>query len=100
LRVTRNAAHSRISIPGKSAERRLAISCSSRTKRPPPGSGRKRGRFGGTFTRAIRRVNSPGARTTTARFNDRFEMYGKGCAGSTASGVRTGNTWSKKTPSR
>src|SRR5690606_6277392 len=31
--------------------------------------------------------------TTTARFNDNPEMYGKGWAGSTASGVSTGKTW-------
>ena len=55
------------------------------------------GRFGGTFTRAMRRVSSPGARTTTARFSDRFEMNGKGWAGSTASGVSTGKTCSAKT---
>ena len=58
---------------------------------------RKRGRSGGTFTRAKRRSPVCGSRTTTARFSDRSEMYGNGCAGSTASGVSTGKTRSSNT---
>ena len=37
-----------------------------------------------------------GSRTSTARLSDRPLMYGNGCAGSTASGVSTGNTWRRK----
>jgi hypothetical protein len=48
--------------------------------------------FGGTFTRANRRTCVDGSRATTARFSDRSEMYGNGCAGSTDNGVRIGNT--------
>ena len=48
--------------------------------------------FGGTLTRANRRIWVEGSRTTTARFSDRSEMYGNGWAGSTDSGVRIGNT--------
>ncbi len=66
------------------------MTCSSGTKRSPSGSGTKRGSSGGTFTRANRSSPLDGSRTTTARFSDRFEMYGNGCAGSTASGVSTG----------
>ena len=57
----------------------------------------KRGTLLGTLTRANSSELPPaGSRSTTARFNDREEMYGNGCAGSTASGVRTGNTCSRK----
>ena len=38
-----------------------------------------------------------GVAHSTARFSDRFEMYGNGCAGSTASGVSTGKIRSLKT---
>ena len=48
--------------------------------------------FGGTFTRANRRTCVDGSRATTARFSDRSEMYGNGCAGSTDNGVRIGKT--------
>ena len=49
-----------------------------------------RGSDGGTFTRANRATPVLGSRTPTARFSDRFEMYGNGCDGSTDSGVRIG----------
>ena len=55
-----------------------------------------RSRSGGTFTRAKRIRRSAGSRSQTARLSDRFEMYGNGCPGSTASGVRTGKTRSTK----
>ena len=51
-----------------------------------------RGTLLGTLTRANRSVRPSGSRTVTARFSDRPEMYGNGCAGSTASGVSTGKT--------
>ena len=66
------------------------MSCSSSTKRCASGSSRKRGSSGGTLTRAKRSSPVAESRTVTARFSDRFEMYGNGCAGSTASGVSTG----------
>src|SRR5699024_505873 len=50
----------------------------------------KRGSSGGTFSRAKCSLPVVGLRTITARFNDSPEMYGNGCAGSTASGVSTG----------
>ena len=46
--------------------------------------------FLGIFNRANLCSPEFGSLATTARFNARFEMYGKGCAGSTANGVRTG----------
>jgi hypothetical protein len=91
-RVTRKTWWARISMPGKSAERCAAITCSKGTNRRPSGMATKRGSSGGTLTRAKRRTFVTRSRTTTARFRDRFEMYGKGWAGSTDSGVRTGNT--------
>lgn len=58
-------------------------------------SAKKRGTLLGTLIRA----NSSGppsfSRTTTARFSDSPEMYGNGCAGSTASGVSTGKICSR-----
>ena len=53
-------------------------------------------KIGGTFTRAKCCLSDFGLRRATARFSDSPEMYGNGCAGSTASGVRTGNTRSLK----
>ena len=56
-----------------------------------------RGTLFGTLTRANSSgCRRPGRAPTTARFSDRPEMYGNGCAGSTASGVRTGKTCSRK----
>ena len=50
----------------------------------------KRGRVSGTFTRAKYSLPESGSSMATARLSDNPEMYGKGCAGSTASGVSTG----------
>ena len=47
-------------------------------------------RIGGTFTRAKNSSSLSGLRTMTARLSERPEMYGNGCDGSTARGVRTG----------
>ncbi len=66
------------------------MTCSRGTKRSPSGRTTKRGSRSGTFTRAKRRWPVSGSRTMTARLSDRFEMYGNGWLGSTASGVRTG----------
>ena len=57
-RVTRKAAHSRISICGKSESRKWAITCSSGRKRPRLPTSTKRGIPSGTLTRAKR--SSPG----------------------------------------
>ena len=56
----------------------------------------KRCRIGGTFTLAKCSPSVVGLRTTTARLSESPEMYGNGCAGSTASGVSTGKTLSSK----
>ena len=76
-RVTRNGWCATIFIPGKRRSRCAAITCSSGTNRRPPATLRKRGRSGGTFTRAKRRTPLAGSRTTTARLSERSEMYGK-----------------------
>ena len=55
-----------------------------------------RGSSGGTFTRAKCSLPEVGLRTSTARLSERPEMYGKGCAGSTASGVSTGKICLRK----
>ncbi len=64
---------------------------SSVTKRSPSSpTGRKRGSTSGTFTRARRRWPVSGSRSITPSESERFEMYGNGRPGPTASGVRTG----------
>ena len=50
--------------------------------------------------RAKRSSPSAGSRTMIARLSERFEMYGNGCAGSTASGVSTGKMRSSNTAVR
>ena len=65
-------------MPGNSAPRCAAMTCSSGTKRSPSGMATNRGSSGGTFTRAKRRSPVLGSRTMTARLSDRFEMYGNG----------------------
>ena len=42
------------------------------------------------MTLAKRSMDWSGSLTVTARLSDKLEMYGKGCVGSTASGVSTG----------
>ena len=49
-----------------------------------------RGRIWGTLTRANPRSPLSGSRSPTAIERVRVVMYGNGCPGSTASGVRTG----------
>ena len=58
-----------------------------RDLRPP---GRNRGSELGTLTRALRSSPVDSSRTVTAMLSERFEIIGKGCPGSTASGVSTG----------
>ena len=53
----------------------------------------------GTLTRAKSSVSVTGSRSHTARLSDRFEMYGNGRPGPTASGVSTGKICSWKTRS-
>ena len=83
-------------MPGKSSSRLAAMTSSSGTKVSAPPAARNRGRSGGTLTRANACAGPPGSRSHTARLSDRFEMYGNGWPGSTASGVRTGKTRSTK----
>ena len=103
LRVMRNAWCSTISMPGNSTGRNAAISSSIGRKRispwPSPPSVRessstKRSTLSGTLTRAKCCPPSSGRLTVTARFRLSPLTNGNGCAGSTASGVRTGNTCS------
>ena len=96
-RVTRKTYRSPTCMPGNSQSRCAAITCSIAMKRSPSGSANSRGNNGGTFSRAKRRPPVFGSRTSTARFSDRLEMYGNGCAGSTDSGVRTGKIRSVNT---
>ncbi len=77
-------------MPGNSESRWAAMTCSSGTKRSPSGIITKRGSAGGTLTRAMRPSPDAGSCTSTTRLRDRFEMYGNGWPGSTASGVSTG----------
>ena len=98
--VSRKTECPTISIPGKRTSRWAAMTCSMGTNRSPSGSSTNRGSNGGTFTRAKRRSPLAGSRTSAARFSESEEMYGNGCAGSTDSGVSTGNTRSRKSDSR
>ena len=56
----------------------------------------RRGRICGTLTRANTRSPVSGSRRPTAIDRLSVEMYGNGCPGSTASGVRTGKISSRK----
>ncbi len=103
LRVTRKKWCSTISMPANRCSRCWAITSSSVTKRATrpavlpargPSTEISRGMVSGTFRRAKSSLPLTGLRTTTARFSESPEMYGKGWAGSTASGVRIGKTWS------
>ena len=50
------------------------MTCSSGTKRSPSGMTTKRGRAGGTLTRAMRPSPDEGSCTSTTRLSERFEM--------------------------
>ncbi len=77
-------------MPGKSSSSRRAITDSSGANAPSP-IGTKRGSTSaGTFTRAKVSTSDTGSRTKTPIESDRFEMYGNGRPGPTASGVSTG----------
>ena len=91
LRVTRNVCTPSTSMPGNSRFMWSAITSSSGTNLCGP-TGTNREKIGGTLTRAKCSLSVLGLRTSTARFRDSPEMYGNGCAGSTASGVSTGKT--------
>ena len=96
LRVIRNACCSTISIPGNNIGRKAAMSSSIGRKRTDLSSGSgllsttNRSTLSGTLTRAKCSPPSSGDLTATARFRLRPLTNGNGCAGSTASGVRTG----------
>ena len=95
-RSTRNGYDSHTSKPGKSMYRWAAITCSIHTNATvwafsdKTGTGTRRGRLGGTFTRANRGSFSDGSVIETARFKLRFEICGNRWPGSTANGVNTG----------
>ena len=74
-RVTRKKPWSTTSVPGKSASRLAAITCSSGTKVPsaPTATKRPSSSFG-TFTRATISTSDSGSRSSTARLSERFEM--------------------------
>ena len=95
FRVTRKMWCCRTSMPGKSSSRCAAMRSSSGTNRDEP-TGTRRSRIGGTFTLAKSSLSVVGFFTTTARLSESPLMYGNGCAGSTAKGVRTGKTLSRK----
>ena len=78
-------------MPGNSRFMWSEMTSSSGTNRWSP-TGTNREKIGGTFTRAKCSLLVFGLRTSTARLSESPEMYGNGCAGSTASGVSTGNT--------
>src|SRR5579862_7164650 len=59
-----------------------------------------RGRSGGTLTLATRSSPLTGSPTLNNRLRERLEIYGKGCPGSTASGVSTGKIWRRNTSTR
>ena len=100
LRVTRKAWHCTISIPGN-RRGKLALTISSMlTNVNESGNWKKRGKVCGSFTRANRSSPDFGSRTTMAKLSAKLEMYGNGCAGSTASGVSTGKIRDSKTPVR
>ena len=66
------------------------MTSSMRTKRLASPTRISRGSTSGTLTRAKRVSPVEGSRTVTPTDRDRFEMYGNGCPGPTASGVSTG----------
>ena len=82
-------------MPGKRSSRWFEISSSSgrnRTVSPSLGSSTNRGSIGGTLSRANSWRPVRALRMRIARLSERPEMYGNGCAGSTASGISTGKT--------
>ena len=95
-RLTRNIECETTSMPGNSLSRLRAITDSREMNVSLP-IGTKRGSTSfGTFTRAKVSWPDAGSRTHTARLSERFEMYGKGRPGPTASGVSAGKIWSWK----
>ena len=113
LRVTRNVWCSWTTMPGNSCSRCSEMTSSTGTNdigpfsgdaactsgalgRPDASTAMNRGSSGGTLTRAKCSLPVAGLVTTTARFSDSPEMYGNGCAGSTASGVSTGKICRRK----
>ena len=93
--VTRKTWCCTICMPLNSSPRCAAITSSIGTNRSLDAL-TNRGNCEGTFTRANTVCPVAGLRTMTARFSESPEMYGNGCAGSTASGVSTGRSRSRK----
>ena len=92
LRVTRNGSTFRISMPGKSSSKLCSIMSCSGIHRRVPGTRYRRDGISGTFTRANSCSLSPGRCNITPRLTLMLEMNGNRWPGSTASGVRMGNT--------
>ena len=105
FRVTRNAARCSAVKPGKSSPRKRPMTSSSSRYALLPsaaGTGTSRLRTVGTWTTArspppfpLRRLR-PSRWSTTARLSDLLRRWGKGCPGSTASGVSAGKTAERK----
>ena len=93
FRVIRNAYTFEISIPGKSSAIFAVITCSRGMylRSSPVDVTTNLAKFDGTLTRAKSSTPVSGFLTITARLSDSPEIYGKGCEGSIANGVKTGN---------
>ena len=83
-------------MPENSSLRWRAITSSSGTNTPAPIDRSRGSTSRGTFTRANSSSPPTGSRSQTASESERFEMYGKGRPGPTASGVSTGKICSSK----
>jgi hypothetical protein len=79
-------------VSGKSSSRLFAITSSSSTNVPESPTRKRRGMPApiGSLTRESTDTPSPGVRTLTSRFSERFETNGNGCAGSIDCGVTSG----------
>ena len=91
FRVTRKRCVSCTVMPENRMSRFAAMSCSIGTK-VDESTSMSRGTTGGTFTRAKSSSPVSGSSRLTASERLSVEMYGNGRPGSTASGVRTGNS--------
>ena len=89
-RETRKVVALCTSIPSNNAGRCAMMTSSIGMKCWEFSSFKNRGKSGGTFRRAKRSSLFTGSRSMTAILSARPDTYGKGCAGSTTSGVRIG----------
>ena len=83
--------------PGNSDVEKRAISCSSgRNRRRSPGRRMKRSSWAGSRTSAVSVLALRRGRAAAPTPKPRLATNGNGCAGSIASGVRTGNSSARK----